>query len=74
MRNAMFLALLPCLAPAWGQKPEALLSTRHEYVLHNFKTESGAVLPQVTVVYGTYGTLDAAKDNVVLLPSHYMAK
>ncbi len=30
-------------------------------------------LPQARVVYGTYGHLNAAKDNVVLLPSHYMA-
>jgi homoserine O-acetyltransferase/O-succinyltransferase len=46
---------------------------RHEFVIANFKTESGVVLPQARVVYGTYGKLDAAKDNVVLLPSHYMA-
>lgn len=26
------------------------------------------------MVYGTYGTLNAAKDNAVLLPSHYMAQ
>jgi homoserine O-acetyltransferase len=46
---------------------------RHEFVIANFKTESGVVLPQARVVYGTYGKLNAAKDNVVLLPSHYMA-
>lgn len=57
-----------------GQKPAAPASTRHEFVLQNFKTESGAVVPELKVVYGTYGTLNAAKDNVVLLPSHYMAK
>src|SRR5689334_2210655 len=45
----------------------------HEFVIANFKTESGVTLPQVRVVYGTYGHLNAAKDNVVLLPSHYMA-
>jgi homoserine O-acetyltransferase len=39
----------------------------------NFKTESGTVLPQARIVYGTYGQLNAAKDNAVLLPSHYMA-
>jgi homoserine O-acetyltransferase/O-succinyltransferase len=48
-------------------------SERHEFVINNFKTESGVVLPQAKVVYGTYGTLNAAKDNAVLLPSHYMA-
>jgi homoserine O-acetyltransferase len=30
-------------------------------------------LPEAKVVYGTYGQLNAAKDNVILLPSHYMA-
>jgi homoserine O-acetyltransferase len=31
------------------------------------------VLPKAVVVYGTYGRLNAARDNAVLLPSHYMA-
>ena len=31
------------------------------------------ILPEARVVYGTYGKVNAAKDNVVLLPSHYMA-
>ncbi len=74
VRCAILFVLLPCLTSAWGQKSDPLPSTRHEYVLHNFKTESGTVVPEVKVVYGTYGTLDAAKDNAVLLPSHYMAK
>src|SRR5579864_2281631 len=46
---------------------------RHEFTIANFKTESGVVLPAAIVVYGTYGHLNAAKDNAVLLPSHYMA-
>src|ERR1700676_627238 len=50
------------------EKPE-----RHEFVIENFKTESGVTLPRAVVVYGTYGKLNAAKDNAVLLPSHYMA-
>lgn len=54
--------------------PSAPASTKHEFILKNFKTESGTVLPEAHVVYGTYGTLNAAHDNVVLLPSHYMAK
>ncbi len=48
-------------------------SERHEFVIKNFKTESGTTLPEAKVVYGIYGHLNAAKDNVVLLPSHYMA-
>src|SRR6267378_1704540 len=55
---------------AWGLETPV----RHEFVIKNFKTESGAVLPEAHVVYGTYGHLNAAHDNVILLPSHYMAK
>src|SRR5947208_12007639 len=50
------------------EKPEL-----HEFVISNFRTESGVTLPKARVVYGTYGHLNAARDNVVLLPSHYMA-
>lgn len=46
----------------------------HVFVLHNFRTESGVVLPEARVVYGTYGHLNAAGDNAILLPSHYMAE
>src|SRR5579864_4606668 len=52
---------------------KAPASERHEFVIANFKTESGVMLPQPRVVYGTYGKLNAARDNAVLLPSHYMA-
>jgi homoserine O-acetyltransferase len=45
----------------------------HEFIISNFRTESGATLPQARIVYGTYGRLNAAKDNAVLVPSSYMA-
>jgi homoserine O-acetyltransferase/O-succinyltransferase len=48
-------------------------SVSHEFVIKQFKTESGVVLPEAHIIYGTYGHLNAAHDNVVLLPSHYMA-
>src|SRR5262249_50110439 len=44
------------------------------FTIENFKLESGVTLPKAVVVYGTYDALDAAKDNAVLLPSHYMAQ
>lgn len=47
---------------------------QHEFVMKSFKTESGVVLPEAKIVYGTYGKLNAAGDNAVLLPSHYMAE
>ena len=45
----------------------------HDFVIANFRTERGVTLPTAHIVYGTYGHLNAARDNVVLLPSHYMA-
>ncbi len=68
-RLLLLLALLlPAAAHAQLAKP-----TEHTFTLKNFHTESGTVLPEATVHYGTYGTLNAAHSNVVLLPSHYMA-
>ena len=51
----------------------SLPSEQHEFGIAHFKTESGVVLPQAKIVYGTYGHLNAARDNVILVPSHYMA-
>ena len=65
-----------CGAASYAQNAEANKAPKaekREFVIANFRTESGTVLPQAKVVYGTYGTLNAAKDNAVLLPSHYMA-
>jgi homoserine O-acetyltransferase/O-succinyltransferase len=61
--------LLAQVAPT--TKPET--GERHEFVIAKFNSESGVTLPQARIVYGTYGHLNAAKDNVVLLPSHYLA-
>jgi homoserine O-acetyltransferase len=52
---------------------DAVGGERHEFVLANFRTESGVVLPQARIVYGTYGHMNAERSNAVLLPSHYMA-
>ena len=57
-------------APA-AQRPDH--ATHHTFVIEKFRTESGVTLPQARVVYGTYGRLNAARDNAILLPSHYMA-
>jgi homoserine O-acetyltransferase len=64
------LVLLVGVSSAWALEAPV----RHEFVIKNFKTESGVVLPEAHIVYGTYGHLNAAHDNAILLPSHYMAK
>ena len=63
-------SLSESVSAAWGLEAPI----RHEFVIKDFKTESGVVLPEARVVYGTYGHLNAARDNAILLPSHYMAK
>jgi homoserine O-acetyltransferase len=74
----LFVILLCGVAPALraddppAARP-AFSPERHVFVIRNFHTESGVVLPEASVVYGTYGHLNAAHDNVILLPSHYMA-
>lgn len=69
-RYLLLFGLIPTLL---GAQAAIDKGTQHEFVLHDFKTESGVVLPEARIVYGTYGHLNAAKDNAVLLPSHYMA-
>jgi homoserine O-acetyltransferase len=66
---AMSIAARMALAQAADTEP-----VQHEFVMENFKTEGGTELPQARIVYGTYGQLNAAGDNAVLLPSHYMAE
>ena len=63
--QALVAQNLPAATPDKGEQ--------HEFIIANFKTESGVTLPQARVVYGTYGHLNTEKNNVVLLPSHYMA-
>ena len=56
-----------------AQAPPPHAAEHHEFLVDNFRTESGVTLPKARIVYGTYGRLNAARDNAVLLPSHYMA-
>jgi homoserine O-acetyltransferase len=67
------LVVFALASPAAQPQPAPHAAGHHEFVIDSFRTESGVVLPKARVVYGTYGTLNAARDNVVLLPSHYMA-
>src|SRR4029453_7338736 len=66
------LAVLLAAGVGSGAQPRAPLE-RHEFIIRDFQTESGVVLPEARVVYTTLGTLNANGDNAILLPSHYMA-
>ena len=47
-------------------------AVHHEFNLGTFRIGEADV-PEAKLVYGTYGHLNARKDNAILLPSHYMA-
>ena len=76
MPRILFLILLAAFLPV-ANPPAAHAQlekpVEHTFTIKNFKTESGAVLPVANIRYGTYGTLNAAHSNTILLPSHYMA-
>src|SRR5271168_5284996 len=74
------MKILACILIAFSSVTASAQTTpanpepvEHSFVIHNFHTESGVTLPEAKIVYGTYGHLNAAGDNAVLLPSHYMA-
>ncbi|MBZ5724754.1 MAG: alpha/beta fold hydrolase [Acidobacteriia bacterium] len=69
----LFLLSHMLMAQNAAAPPAAASAERHEFAIPNFRTESGVTLPEARIVYGTYGHLNAARDNAVLLPSHYMA-
>jgi homoserine O-acetyltransferase/O-succinyltransferase len=76
LKRLVAVVLMSCGCVAAGAQATGapLEPVQHEFTIKNFKTEGGVVLPEAKIVYGTYGTLDAAGDNAVLLPSHYMAE
>ena len=70
------LGLLAALAPSVASAVQTAPTdhaAHHRFVLSGFTFEDGTTLPQTVVSYGTYGRLNARKDNVILLPSSYMA-
>jgi homoserine O-acetyltransferase len=74
LHRLLLLIIAFCPVAAHAQtRPAQPEPVEHRFVIHNFHTESGVTLPEVKIVYGTYGHLNAAGDNAVLLPSHFMA-
>ncbi len=69
---AVLLALVPSLAWA-AQNDTTDHAAHHRFTLPSFTFEDGTTLPNTVLSYGTYGRLNDRKDNVILLPSSYMA-
>ncbi len=79
LRSFCLIAALAGLGPSPLRAQDAPAAPRpdrahvHTFSIPNFRAENGATLPQARVVYGTYGHLNAARTNAILLPSHYLA-
>lgn len=69
----LLLATLTSSVVAQDATPAPDHAAHHVFTMDRFTFESGPTVPAIKVVYGTYGRLNAAKDNVILLPSHYLA-
>lgn len=48
--------------------------TPSRFTLNNFRLHCGAVLPEATLVYQTYGQLNSDRSNVILYPTSYGAQ
>jgi homoserine acetyltransferase len=76
LTSPLNLAALLALAPsfAWAVQTDTTdHAAHHRFVLPSFTFEDGTTLPNTVLSYGTYGRLNDRKDNVILLPSSYMA-
>lgn len=74
--TSLSLALLLALGPGGAaavQTTPTDHATHGRFVLPTFTFEDGTTLPNTVVSYGTYGRLNDRRDNVILLPSSYMA-
>ncbi|WCR12335.1 homoserine O-acetyltransferase [Paracoccus stylophorae] len=67
MRHAILIAAL-LAGPAAAYEP---LVEKQEFTLTDFTTRSGETIPQMRLGYETYGTLNEARDNAILIPHYF---
>ncbi|CAB0151591.1 Homoserine O-acetyltransferase [Pseudidiomarina piscicola] len=75
-RSIIFLLSLAVLVVSYGcqAQPAAapMMVEKQSFSFENFTTVSGEVIPEVTVGWESYGELNAAKDNVILI-THFFS-
>lgn len=54
--------------PAWAYEP---LVEKQEFTLTDFVTQGGETIPEMRLGYETYGTLNEARDNAILIPHFF---
>jgi homoserine O-acetyltransferase len=73
-RREMLVAMpLAALLPAAASRAQGQLMNvqKRRFTTKNFKLESGAMMPEITIAYETYGTLASDRRNGVLLTHGY---
>jgi len=68
MRSALAIAAALAMTTQNVAPPDP---HRHVYDLGDFRLESGVTLPHAKLAYATFGTLNAQRDNAILIPSWY---
>ena len=67
-RTGLALGLGACAAPFGPARAEPLDAVVNRYAtIRDFRLRNGVVLPEATLAYETYGTLNAAGDNAILM-------
>lgn len=67
MRGLVILGAMLAV-PAHAYEP---LVEKQEFTLTDFQTDGGATIPEMRLGYETYGTLNEAKDNAILIPHYF---
>jgi homoserine O-acetyltransferase len=71
-RTGLALGLAACTAPLAAAKADPLDAVTTRYaIIRDFRLRSGVVLPEVKLAYESYGTLNAAGTNAVLMTHGY---
>lgn len=65
MRSALAIAATLALTAQHAPPPDP---HRHIDDLGDFRLESGVTLPHAKLAYATFGTLNAQRDNAILIP------
>ncbi|TAZ55602.1 E22 family MetX-like putative esterase [Rhizobium ruizarguesonis] len=68
MRLTILITVAMMAGPALAYEP---LVEKREFTLKNFVTRGGRTVPEMRLGYETYGTLNDAKDNAILIPHYF---
>ncbi|TBZ68901.1 E22 family MetX-like putative esterase [Rhizobium leguminosarum] len=68
MRLKILITVAMMAGPALAYEP---LVEKREFTLKNFVTRGGRTVPEMRLGYETYGTLNKARDNAILIPHYF---